>query len=202
MTPALAIVILVVLLLVAFVVMVLRATRRMEQESTAYLHELAPRLGATIERESPARLTGERDGRRFIVSLRRPSGRNGTVVETWIEIPVSTTLTLQVQPQTSDLGAGMAGDQEVGDPDFDAACFIQSTDPELVRLALDDGMRAMLVETCRTGDFRLLVVHKQWLRFELRGAPDDPENEPMVTRFLQAGLTLAGRLDAGGSAQR
>lgn len=195
MTPALLIVILIVVALIAFVVLVWRAVSRQEQAAAAYLRELAPRLGATIEREDPARLTGERDGRRFILSLKRTSGQRAQVVETWIEIPVTTTMTLQVERQTSDLGARLAGDQLLDDPEFDATCFLRTNDPDVVRRAFDAPFRTMVAEAYGTGDLRLLVVRNQWLRVELRGALDDPENEPKVTQFLQAALTLAGRLD-------
>jgi hypothetical protein len=42
-------------------------------------------------------------------------------------------------------------------------------------------MRELLADGCRRRELRLLVVRKQWLRLELRGAPDLPEHEPMVT---------------------
>ncbi|BCS31908.1 hypothetical protein TBR22_A11110 [Luteitalea sp. TBR-22] len=202
MNPALLIVILVVLVIGTFVVVVLRSSLRMQRESHAFLHELAPRLGASLEREDPARLTGERNGRRFIVTLRRrSSSRYGTTVETWIEIPVATDIHLQVEPQVSDLGARIAGDVVLHDPAFDAACLLRTTAPGVAERALDADMRAAMADGCRTGDLTLLVVKGQWLRLELRGAPDDPENEPMVTRYLDAALALAGRLDAAAAEQ-
>jgi hypothetical protein len=202
MTPALLIVLIILVLLVTFVIVVVRSLRRMEQASGAYLRELATRLGVTVEREYPARLTGERNGRRFIVSMKRSTGQRSQTVQTWIEIPVATEMDLQVQPQTSDLGAQIARDQELGHTDFDAACFLRTTDIDAVRLALDDGMRALIAEECGSRDLRLLVVHRQWLRIELRGAPDDPGQEAQIVRFLDLGLTLAGRLDASSTAGR
>ena len=170
-----------------------------ERAAMETLRRLHPKYETEVlrfVREDPARLTGERDGRRFIVTLRRRSGRHGTSVETWIEVPVTTTLHLQVQAQTSDLGASIAGDQRTGDAAFDAACLLRSTEPEVAARALDEAMQATLVAGFGAGDLTLLVVDKQWLRLELRGAPDAPENEPMVTHYLDVALTLARRLDA------
>lgn len=196
MTPALLIVILIVLLLVAFVVVLVRSMGRMERESAAYLQHMAPRLGLTVERAYPARLTGERQGRRVIVSMHQNSSKVSQVVSTSIEIPVTTSMTLQVEPQTSDLGARIAGDLELGHADFDASCLLRTSDPETTRRVLDDQVRTLLAEECGSGQLRLLVVRKQWLRIEIKGAPDDPAQEPRLVRYLDVALTLAGRLDA------
>jgi len=191
MKPALLIAILVIAAVVTFVVVVLRSTLRMQRESNAFLREFAFRVGATIEREDPARLTGERDGRRFIVTRRHVSGRDGESTQTWIEVPVNTAIHLEIQPQDSDATSTISLD----DSAFDTACLLRTTAPEAAARALDAPMRELLADGCRR-ELRLLVVRKQWLRLELRGAPDVPEHEAMVTRYLEAALRLAGRLDA------
>lgn len=200
MTPALAIVISIALLLVVAVVAGVRALRRMDEASQAYLGALASRLGATLERRSPARLAGVRDGRRFVVSDKSFTTKRSQVTQFWVEVPVTASLTLQVQPLDSNEGA-MLGRQVLHDPAFDGACRLETTDPAIVQAALDDELRSSLADACLAGDLRLLVVRQASLRLEVRGALDDPENEPRVTRYLQTALALADRLDASGVAR-
>lgn len=195
MSPALAIVLSIALVLVAVGVAVVRGMRRMDTASHAHLAALALRLGATLERESPARLTGVRDGRRFLVSDKSFTTTRSQVTQFWVEVPVSTTLSLQVQPLDADDGATL-GRQTLRDVAFDAACRLETSAPAVVDAALDGDLRSTLAEASLAGELRLLVVQKQWLRIEVRGAMDAAETEPRVTRFLQAALTLAARLDA------
>ena len=126
------------------------------------------------------------------VTTRHRDGRHGQATQTWIEVPVASSADLQVEKQDSAAVSTLS----MNDAGFDAACLLRTTEPEIASRVLDQEMRSVLAEGCRTGDLRLLVVRKQWLRVELRGSPDDPENEPLVTRYLEAALTLAGRLDA------
>lgn len=193
MLPVLAVVIVIALVLVA--VAVVRGMRRMERASHAHLSALAHRLGATLERASPARLTGARDGRRFIVSDKSFTTKRSQVTQFWVEVPVSTTLSLQVQPLDADDGATL-GRQTLRDAAFDMVCRLETSAPAVVHAALDDDLRSTLADASLAGELRLLAVQKQWLRIEVRGAMDASETEPRVTRFLDAALTLAGRLDA------
>lgn len=161
MTPALAIVLSIALVLVAGGVAVVRGMRRMERTSHAHLTALAHRLGATLEHTSPARLTGARDGRRFIVSDKSLTTRRSQVTPFWVEVPVSTTLSLQVQPLDADDGATL-GRQTLRDVAFDGVCRLETSAPAVVHAALDDDLRSTLADASLAGELRLLVVRQQW----------------------------------------
>lgn len=196
MTPALAVVLLVLAALVAFVVWVLRASSRHARERAVHVRGLADRLGGVLERDSPLRITGALDGRRYILTEHR-SGTRTTRYFTHIEVPLTSPVRVQIQPQESDLGARLAGDQQLGDAAFDAACFVRTSHMDVLQRALDVSARRRLVEGCTEGDLLYVSVNDGPLRLELRRAPDDPEREALVTAYLRLAVELAARIDMG-----
>jgi hypothetical protein len=193
------VVILVVAVLVAFLVWLARYMGREEQRRLAYIRPLAARLGGSVERDFPLRVTGTSSGRPYVLSAWQV-GHKGHFTNTHIEVPLSTSIRLQIQPQTSDLGARMAGDEALGDAAFDAACFLRTGDVDALRRALDPEMRLTLADACERGDLRFVSANDGPLRLLVRGAPDDPDHESRVTDFLRVAVTLAARLDPAGGA--
>lgn len=196
-TPALLVVILVVTGLVAFFVVLARYMGREERRRQVYIRALAARLGATVERDFPLRVAGTSSGRRYVLSAWQV-GHKGHFNRTHIEVPLSSSIHLQIQPQTSDLGAHLAGDQALGDAVFDAACFLRTGDVDALRRALDPEMRQTMADACERGDLQFVSANDGPLRLLVRGAPDDPDYEARVTGFLHLAVTLAARLDAAG----
>lgn len=199
MTPALMVVILVVATLVAFFVWLARYMRREAQVRQVHIRALATRLGGTIDRDFPLRLAGASAGRSYVLSAWRWSHK-GHYRWTHIEVPLSSSVRLQIEPQTSDLGARMAGDQALGDAVFDAACFLRTSDIDGLRRALDPETRQALAEACEGDVLAFVSANDGPLRVLVRGAPDDPDHEARVNDFLRLAVTLATRLDPAGTA--
>lgn len=195
MTPALLVVILVVASLVAFFVAMAVYMRREERRRVVHIRGLASRLGSTIERDFPLRLAGTAAGRAYVLSAWRV-GHKGHYSWTHIEVPLSSPARLQIEPQTSDLGARIAGDQALGDAAFDAACFVRSSDIDGLRRALDPALRHALAEASEGSVLGFVSANDGPLRVLVRGAPDDADHEARVTGFLRLAVTLAARLDA------
>jgi hypothetical protein len=186
-------VVLTILGIVGFWIWLIRFVRRQRAEAAAAVDELAARLGLGLTRSASGlvSLAGTYRGRAVQLGDGRTpvSGRRSE----WVKIRVSTTseVDLDLVGQTTALGARLAGDVEIGDPEFDRWFVVRTNDVRRVSLALTPDLRAAFVRWRRTGWFGDLKIREGELLFkggfglERRGTVQEAE------RVFEAVVRLA-----------
>lgn len=180
--------------LVVGALLVVRWSRAQAADAADARVQLAQRMGLVAENDGK-RMTGTCQGRACSISEGSTIGTGGSNWFIRISAETTATLSLELHPQSSSLGAKLSGDVEIGDAEFDKWFIVRTTDLSTVTRALSADLRRQFVDWVRSG--RLLRVYIKDGRLHAeggRGLRRRPDVETAGT-MLEAVARLARALE-------